>query len=150
MFIFYNILSHSIQYLDLENVYLDTKTCLYDGYNPRYSHFKEKTAAILKIKDGGQGGLEKNANIGCVTIDILLNNPFLGRFKLLHVTDDSAVTRYLWQWHFYFLFRFVLRKHVLELEQNYCLGLSNVGDGITNYLVSLIMVFEKFTIQDRW
>ena len=25
--------------------------------------FKKKTAAILKIQDGGQGGLEKNANI---------------------------------------------------------------------------------------
>ena len=39
------------------------KTCLYDGYNPRYSHFKEKTAAFLKIQDGGQGGLKRYANI---------------------------------------------------------------------------------------
>ena len=42
---------HSIPWL--ENVNLDTKTCLYHGYNPRYSHFKEKTDAILKIQEGG-------------------------------------------------------------------------------------------------
>ena len=44
--------------------------------------FKEKTAAILKIQDGGQGGLEKNANI-CFQIHKTLSFPKMHSFHFL-------------------------------------------------------------------